>query len=78
MQEMCRRQVIDPWIRRIPKEGHGNLLQYLAEVSYSSIYGKNPIDRGTLWAMVHGITKSRTQLKQLNRKTDISGRHYKR
>ena len=39
---------------RSPGEGNGNLLQY------SSL--GNPIDRGTWWAMVHGVAKSWMQL----------------
>ena len=39
---------------RYPGEGNGNLLQY-------SCLG-NPMDRGTWWATVQGVTKSRTQL----------------
>ena len=34
--------------------GHGNLLQCSCL--------KSPMDRGTWWATVHGVTKSRTQL----------------
>ena len=40
---------------RSPGEGHGNLLQYSCL--------KNPMDRGAGWAIVHGVTKSRTLLK---------------
>ena len=40
--------------------GHGNPLQY-------SCLG-NPMDRRAWWAAVHGVAKSRTQLKQLNTK----------
>ena len=35
--------------------GHGNPLQYTRL--------ENPMDRGAWWATVHGVTKSRTQLK---------------
>ena len=38
--------------------GHGNPLQYS--------WWENLMDRGAWWAMVHGITKSQTWLKQLN------------
>ena len=41
-----------------PGEGNGNPLQY-------SCLG-NPKDRGTWWATVHGITKSRTQLSDFS------------
>ena len=36
-------------------EGNGNVLQYS--------YLENPMDRGAWWAIVHGATKSQTQLK---------------
>ena len=39
---------------RSPGERNGNLLQY-------SFLG-NPNDRGSWWAIVHGVTKSQTQL----------------
>ena len=37
-----------------PRAGHGNPLQY-------SCLG-NSMDRGDLWAIVHGVTKSQTRL----------------
>ena len=37
--------------------GHGNSLQYS--------YGENPVDRGTLQAMIHGVTES-DMTQQLN------------
>ena len=40
------------------EEGHGNPLQYSCL--------ENPMDRGAWRATVHGIAKSRTQLKQLS------------
>ena len=43
---------------RSPGEGNGNPLQYSCL--------ENPLDRGTLWATGHGITRSRTQMKRLN------------
>ena len=43
-----------PGLRRYPGEGNGNPLQY-------SCLG-NPTDRVALWATVHGVPKSRTQL----------------
>ena len=39
---------------RSPGEGNGNPLQYFCL--------ENPMDRGTLWATVHGVAKSRTRL----------------
>ena len=38
---------------RTPGEGNGNPLQYSCL--------RNPMDRGALWATVHGIKKSWTQ-----------------
>ena len=38
-------------------EGNGNPLQYSCL--------ENPVDRGDLWAAVHGVTQSRTRLKRL-------------
>ena len=43
-----------------PGGEHGNPLQYSCL--------ENPTDRGTWWATVHGVTKSRTQLKRLSMK----------
>ena len=45
-------------------EGNGNPLQY------SSL--ENPEDRGAWWAAVRGVTQSRTRLKQLSSKGDLS------
>ena len=39
---------------RFPGEGNGNPLQYSCL--------ENPMDRGTWWATVHGVAKSRTRL----------------
>ena len=41
---------------RSSREGHGNLLQYPCL--------ENPMDRGACWAVVHGVTKSWTQLSK--------------
>ena len=38
-----------PWLGRSPGEGNGNPLQY-------SCLG-NPTDRGSLWAIVHGVAR---------------------
>ena len=43
-----------PGLGRYPGEGNGNPLHY-------SCLG-NPMDRGTWWAAVHGVTKSQTGL----------------
>ena len=43
-----------PGSGRSPGGGHGNPLQ-------NSCW-RNPMDRGTWWAMVHEVTKRRTQL----------------
>ena len=47
-----------PGLGRSPGGGYGNLLQYSCL--------ENPMDRGAWWVTVHGVTKSRTQLKQLS------------
>ena len=39
-----------PGSGKSPGEGNGNPLQYSCL--------ENPLDRGTWWAMVHGVTKS--------------------
>ena len=49
-----------PGLGRAPGEGNGNPLQYSCL--------ENPMDRGAWWATVHGVTKSRTRLKQLSTK----------
>ena len=41
-----------PGLGRSPEGGHGNPLQYYCL--------ENPMDRGTWWATVHGVTKSQT------------------
>ena len=41
-----------------PGGGHGNPLQYSCL--------ENPMDRGALWATVHGVAKSQTGLKRLS------------
>ena len=45
----CRRCRFDPLVRKIPGEGTSNPLQYSCL--------NNPMDRGTWWATVYGITK---------------------
>ena len=47
-----------PGLGKSPAEGYGNPLQYSCL--------ENPMDRGAWWATVHGVTKSRTLLKQLS------------
>ena len=47
-----------PQSRRSPGEGNGNPLQYFCL--------GNPKDRGAWWVIVHGVTKSWTQLKCLS------------
>ena len=42
---------------RSPGGEHGNPLQYS--------YLENAMDRGAWWAIVHGVAKSQTPLKQL-------------
>ena len=47
-----------PGLERSPREGNGNPLQYSCL--------ENAMDRGAWWAIVHGVTKSRIQLKRLS------------
>ena len=54
----CKRHEIDPWVREIPWRGSQNPLQHSCL--------ENPMDRGAWQATVHGVSKSRTQLKQLS------------
>ena len=54
----CRRCSSIPGWRGSSEKGYGNSLQYSCLA--------NPTDRGTWWATVRGIAKSRTGLKQLN------------
>ena len=51
-----------PGLGRSPGEGNGNPLQYSCL--------ENPMDRGTWWATVHGVTKSQTPLKRLTHTHD--------
>ena len=57
MQEMQETRV-QPRVGKIPRGGNGNPLRYS--------YWESPMDRGGCQAMVHWITKSQTQLKQLS------------
>ena len=43
-----------PGSARSPGEGNGNALQYS--------FLENPMDRGTWWAKIHGVAKSRIRL----------------
>ena len=47
-----------PELGRSPGEGNGNPIQYSCL--------ENPMDRGSWWASVHGVAKSRTELEQLS------------
>ena len=49
-----------PGLRRSPGEGNGNVLQYYCQ--------ENCMDRGAWRAIVHAVTKSRTQLVYIERK----------
>ena len=42
----------------LPREGNGTPLQYSCL--------ENPMDRGACWAAVHGVAKSRTQLRDFS------------
>ena len=52
-----------PGLGRSPGEGRGNPLQYSCL--------ENPMDREARWALVHGVSKSRTQLMQLSTHTVV-------
>ena len=57
-EELYRRDVgLIPGSGRSPGVENGNPLQYCLET---------PMDRAAWWATVHGVAKSRTQLKQLS------------
>ena len=49
-----KRHGFNPWIRKIPRIGNGNLLQYSCL--------ENPMDRGAWQVAAHGVTKSWTRL----------------
>ena len=46
--------MFNPWVRRSPGEGHGNLLPYSCP--------ENPMDRGAWQAIVRGVTKNQYNL----------------
>ena len=48
-KESAKRPGFDPWVGKSPGEENGNPLQYSCL--------ENPMDRGTWWAIVHGVTK---------------------
>ena len=50
----CERCRFNPWLRKIPWRGNGSPLKYSCP--------EHPMDRGTWWATVQGVTKSRTGL----------------
>ena len=50
----CRRQELDPWVRKIPWRREWQPTPVLCL--------EKPMDRGGWWATVHGIAKSRMQL----------------
>ena len=52
-----------PGLERSPGELNGN------QLLYSCL--ENPMDKGTWWATVHRVAKSRTQLKRVNTHTQV-------
>ena len=58
MQDVQTDPTSIPGLGRSPGGGHGSPLQHSCL--------EKPMDRGAWWATVHGVTKSRTQLKRLN------------
>ena len=53
-----------PGSGRFPGYGNGNPLQYSCL--------KNPMDKGDLWATVHGVTKSQMRLSIIDYKTEMN------
>ena len=51
----CRTCGFNPWVKKIPRGGHGNPLQYSCL--------ENPMDSGAWWAQVQRVAKSQTRLK---------------
>ena len=62
----CRRRGLDPCARKHPAGGHGHPLQNSCL--------ENPTDRGTLWATVHMVTKSRTQQRITTIKNNLDNK----
>ena len=60
-------QEMHPDMGLIPGLGRSLGREYGNPLLYSCL--ENPIDRGAWWATVHGVTKSRTWLKQLSMHT---------
>ena len=58
MQEMYRRRVFHPFVRRSPGGGYGYPIQYSCL--------ENPMDRGAWWATVHEVEKESDMTKWLN------------
>ena len=58
-----KRHRFHPWVRKLPRGGTGNPLQYCCL--------ETPTDRGACWAIVHRIAQSRTQLKWLSTHTHL-------
>ena len=54
-----------PGLGRFPGKGHGNPLQYSCL--------ENPMDRGAWCTLVHGVEKSRTQVKEISVHTPRPG-----
>ena len=50
-----------PGLGRSPRGGNGDPLQYFCL--------GNPMNRGVLWAIIHGVAKNRTPLSYLTRIT---------
>ena len=59
----CGRPVSDPGSGRSPGEGNGNLLQYS--------WLENPMDRGNWQAIVHGVTKSHKQMREMRQQVKM-------
>ena len=54
----CKRCWFDPWIGKIPGEGHGNPLHYSCL--------EDPMDRGAWWATGHSMHRNRHDLARMS------------
>ena len=52
-----------PGLGRSPGEGNGYPLQYVCL--------ENSMDRGAWWSMIHGVTKSQTQMSDIHIYKDL-------
>ena len=60
-----RRCRSDPWVKRYPEGGNGNLLQYS--------FLENSMDRGAWWARVQTVAKGQTLTEHAHTHTTSNG-----